>query len=101
MCLGKVFSHKLSLFVAIACAFSFGFSGGMASIAQEGVQVGSPATPRIVEHVDENRLATLTGNTRPEARAEFDRGPVSPNLMMGDLILVLRRGPEQQAAFDA
>ena len=29
-----------------------------------------------------------------------DRGPASPNLAMTDLILVLRRGPEQQAAFD-
>jgi len=51
--------------------------------------------------VDESRLVVLKGNTRPEARAEFDRGQVAPNLPMGDLVLVLRRSPEQQAAFDA
>src|SRR5206468_2632063 len=31
---------------------------------------------------------------------EYDRGAVSPDLPMGDLILVLRRSPEQQKAFD-
>jgi subtilase family serine protease len=34
------------------------------------------------------------------ARAEFDRGAVDPGLAMGDLVLVLRRGAEKQAAFD-
>jgi hypothetical protein len=57
--------------------------------------------PRIVAPVDESRVTVLKGNTRPEARAEFDRGPVAPNLPMGDLVLVLRRSPERQAAFDA
>ena len=61
----------------------------------------SQAAPRIVEHIDENRLVTLKGNLRPEARAENDRGRVSPDLQMGDLNLVLRRSLEQQAAFEA
>jgi subtilase family serine protease len=64
-------------------------------------QTISPATPRIVERVDEGRLTTLSGNTRPEARAEYDRGPVAPGLPMPGMVLVLRRGPEQQRAFDA
>lgn len=61
----------------------------------------STGSPRIGSHVDEARLAVLKGNTRPEARAEFDRGAVASNLPMGDLVLVLRRSPERQAAFDA
>src|ERR1700722_2078950 len=101
MCLGKVFSRKSPLVVAIACALSFGFSNGITLDAQEDLQPASSATPRIVAHVDENRLAILKGNTRPEARAEFDRGPVASGLPMGDLVLVLRRGPEQQAAFES
>jgi len=101
MYLGKLSSRKLSLFVAITCVLSVGFSSGTARAAQDGAQLASRVAPRIVEHVDENHLATLTGNTRREARAEFDRGKVAPNLVMGDLYLVLRRGPEQQAAFDA
>jgi len=62
-------------------------------------QVPAPAV-RIVESVDDSRLARLKGNTHPLARAAFDRGPVSADLPMGDLVLVLRRDVETQAAFD-
>ncbi|MGO9231783.1 MAG: protease pro-enzyme activation domain-containing protein [Bryobacteraceae bacterium] len=55
---------------------------------------------RIVNPIDENHLVTLKGNTHPAANAGNDRGPVSPDLPMTDLILVLSRSPEQQAAFD-
>jgi hypothetical protein len=56
---------------------------------------------RIVESIDEARLTTLKGNTYPLAVARFDKGAVSPDLAMGDLVLVLQRSPAQQAAFDA
>jgi subtilase family serine protease len=55
---------------------------------------------RIVDAIDESNLVTLKGNTHPLARAAFDKGPVSPDLPMGDLVLVLSRGQELQAAFD-
>ena len=55
---------------------------------------------RIVNHVDESSLVTLKGNTRPEAIAKNDRGRVSDNLPMTDLILVLSRDAAQQAAFE-
>lgn len=77
---------------------------GMAALCMSAFQLsahGSVTPRRIVASVDESRQVVLKGNTRPEARAEFDRGPVAPNLPMGDLVLVLRRSPEQQAAFDA
>jgi subtilase family serine protease len=61
----------------------------------------SPSRPLITENVDDARLTTLRGNTRPEARAENDRGKVAADLRMGDLILVLHRSAEQQAAADA
>ena len=63
-------------------------------------QQPTPAV-RIVESIDEGRLTALKGNIHPFARPAFDRGRVAPDLPMGDLILVLRRSPEQQAAFDA
>ena len=56
--------------------------------------------PRITARVDEGALITLPGNTHPSARAEFDRGPVDSELVMGDLFLVLRRSPSRQKAFD-
>jgi hypothetical protein len=57
-------------------------------------------TARIVNPINESQLTTLKGNTHPAANARNDRGPVSPDLPMTDLILVLSRSPEQQAAFD-
>jgi hypothetical protein len=55
---------------------------------------------RIVQRIDENNLVTLKGNTHPLALPKYDRGPVSPDLPMDGMILVLQRSPEQQAAFD-
>jgi subtilase family serine protease len=55
---------------------------------------------RIVNPIDESQLTSLKGNTHPAANSANDRGAVSPSLSMGDLILVLSRSQEQQAAFD-
>ena len=55
---------------------------------------------RIVDRIDETNLLALKGNTHPFANAKNDRGRVSPDLPMTDLILVLSRDPAQQAAFD-
>ncbi len=61
----------------------------------------STPKPLIVEKINESQLVKLEGNTPPAAIAQNDRGRVSPAMPMTDLILVLRRSPEQQAAFDA
>ncbi len=55
---------------------------------------------RIVNPIDESHLVMLSGNTHPAANAKNDHGLVSPGLPMTDLVLVLSRSPEQQAAFD-
>ena len=55
---------------------------------------------QIVDRINEAQLVTLVGNTHPAATAKNDRGRVSADLPMTDLILVLSRSPEQQAAFD-
>ena len=55
---------------------------------------------QIADRIDESNLITLTGNTHPFANAKNDRGRVNPDLPMTDLILVLSRAPQQQAAFD-
>jgi subtilase family serine protease len=57
-------------------------------------------TVQIVNAIDESKLVTLKGNTHPLANVKNDRGRVSPTLPMTDLILVLSRSPQQQAAFD-
>lgn len=65
------------------------------------LQAQSPASkPRITAKIDETQLVTLTGNTHPAAQARYDQGPVEGTLRMSDLILVLSRSADQQAAFD-
>ena len=94
--IGKVLRRASFVLVALASALSFSLT-----VPAKAAQLSTPATPRIVEQIDDSRLVTLKGNTRPEARPENDRGTVSPDLPLGDLTLLLRRSPEQQAAFDA
>lgn len=60
----------------------------------------SISAARIVDRIDDSQLVALKGNTHPAARAANDRGPVNPGLPMTSLVLVLKRAPEQQAAFD-
>src|ERR1700690_2670109 len=50
----------------------------------------------ITQNVDESKLVTLGGNTRPEAKAKYDRGLVADNLWMEHLLLLLKRSPEQE-----
>jgi Pro-kumamolisin, activation domain/Bacterial Ig-like domain (group 3) len=56
------------------------------------------AVPRVVEAVDNARRVTLTGNVPPLARAEFDRGAVADAQPMTRILLLLKRGDEQEAA---
>ncbi len=83
--------HRL-VFVCFALVFLF----GVFSIAQNVA-----SKPLIVEKVNENQLVMLRGNTPPAAIGQNDRGRVSAGMSMSGLVLVLRRSPEQQAAFDA
>jgi subtilase family serine protease len=87
-------------------AFPFGrlagaLLGALALLCGSGLTAQSftPAT-RIVDKIDESQLTTLKGNTHPYANAKNDRGRVSPDLPMTDLILVLSRDSAQQAAFE-
>ena len=77
------------------CVLAGALLCGTAAMAQQF----APSV-RIVEKIDESRLVTLMGNTHPAANARNDFGRVSPSLPMTDMILVLSRSPEQQAAFD-
>jgi hypothetical protein len=53
---------------------------------------------RITQAIDETQLVRLHGNVHPLARPEFDQGLVSDATPMNRMMLVLQRGPEQQAA---
>jgi Pro-kumamolisin, activation domain/Bacterial Ig-like domain (group 3) len=53
---------------------------------------------RVVGPVDNTKRITLSGNVHPLARAEFDRGPVDSTLAMTRVLLLLKRGDDQDAA---
>ncbi len=74
----------------ILCASTF---------AQEAPQQMVPVPgPLITQSVDESQLTTLTGNTHPLARPEFDLGAAPATLPMKRMLLVLKRSPDQETA---
>ena len=79
------------------------FAGGLSAIlvcllffvgAMAEAQNGRPVL--ITQSVDESKLVTLAGNTRPEANAKFDRGRVADSYPMEHMMLQLKRSPEQE-----
>ncbi len=75
------------------------FIGGILSLTLgiSAAPAGRPA-PVISEAVDEAKLVTLEGNTRPEATAGNDRGIVSDDFRLDHMLLQLQRSPEREAA---
>jgi subtilase family serine protease len=63
-----------------------------------------PQSPRsrvmIAQPINESVLHRLAGNTRSQANAENDAGPVADTFVMEHLLLQLRRPLEQQTALD-
>jgi len=65
--------------------------------AQQGVAAPRPV---ITQSVDESQLTTLSGNTHPLARPEFDLGTAAETLPIKRMLLVLKRSPEQESALE-
>ena len=87
--LKRAISRSLCLlFVLFSAAVLFG-------------QTAAAPAPQITVKVDDSQRATLVGSVHPAATDANDRGAVDPATPMTDLILVLRRSPQLQAAFDA
>jgi subtilase family serine protease len=63
------------------------------------VQTGK-TPPLITQPVDETNLTVLRGNTHPLARPEFDRGAAPPSLPTQRMLLVLKRGAQQESALE-
>ncbi len=72
----------------------------LALLFSVGFAIGGSARPLITAAIDEKALVTLAGNTRPEANARNDRGPVAPQLPMDHILLQLRRPPEEEQAVE-
>ena len=58
----------------------------------------SAVRPRITARVDDNVLTVMHGNTHPLARAQYDQGAVADSQPIHRMLLLLQRGPDQEAA---
>jgi hypothetical protein len=53
---------------------------------------------RVLQAVDETRVTTLSGNTHPLARSEFDQGALADATPLSRIVLILQRSLEQESA---
>ena len=79
---------------------TFAFTLSFASYLRAAVDTGLHPRALITKEVDETRLVTLKGNTRPEANAMNDRGAVADDFRMEHMLLQLQRSPEQEQALE-
>ena len=76
--------------------------GLMALVTALSLTLSAQVKPKLItEPINNNQLITLTGNTRPELSALNDRGAVSADLQMDHNLLLLKRSPELEKAFEA
>lgn len=89
----RMSSRYVCLFVTIVCLLCAGV------VAQQAEQTNAAAPhPLITQAIDETQLTILKGNTHPLARPEFDLGTAPASLPMERMLLVLKRGPDQETA---
>jgi subtilase family serine protease len=63
-------------------------------------QTTASARPLVTEIIDEGKVVTLVGNTRPEVRTARDLGAVPDDLLLEHIYLLMNRPSEQQLAID-
>lgn len=83
----RVLSLKDSLFAVLASLYMLAVPVAQAQSGQHVL---------ITQNVEESKLVTLSGNTRAEARAKYDRGRVPDDFAMDHMLLQLKRSPEQE-----
>ena len=85
-------SSKSACLALALAAFTFGTALHAQAEAKRQLVTGK---------INDNVVVPLVGNTRPEATALNDRGPVSPDLQFDHLMLVLKRPAEFDAQLTA
>jgi len=86
-------TRVLSAFAVVAIITLITSAITPAAFAQSGA--------RITQAIDESRVVTLAGNTRPEANWQNDRGPLADSYDIDHMMLLLRRSPQQEQALEA
>ncbi len=99
--LGRFKRHRRYL-LAVAPAASAAFAYCLLGVTALSLwiapraQAENPQPILITQALDESKLVTLGGNTRPEAKATYDRGRAAGSLVMEHLLLLLKRPPDQE-----
>src|SRR5579862_5237040 len=89
-------SRKAGLFLTLGCTLALLLAASVPAYAQS-----SPSHTSISQKIDETARVTLAGNTRPEARAARDLGPVSDDLQMSHMYLQMKMSSQQEKDLDA
>ena len=72
--------------------------GSVAAIGSTTDAAAQTARRLVVEAINDSQTVELAGNTRPEANAQNDRGPVADSLALDHMQLLLKRPAETEAA---
>jgi subtilase family serine protease len=98
---GKARIGAIAIVGVFASALAILAAARMLTAATTTAQSVAPAARTLItQQIDESNLVTLGGNTRPEANAQNDRGPVADSFALAHMWLLLRRPPELQQALD-
>ena len=75
--------------------------GVLATMGAFALGLNATASAGVISRaIDDSKLVTLVNNTRPEATALNDRGRIDDKTKFGGMEIILRRSPEQEAAFE-
>jgi subtilase family serine protease len=95
---GKKHSHFSLSIVGVSIGILIALSIPFTQVS--GHESGQGLPILITQTVDESKLVTLRGNTRPEANSKNDRGPVPDDFPMNGMLLQLKRAPQLEHEFE-
>src|SRR5580692_5496908 len=87
--------RRTTRFCAVSLSAILLLAGGVPALLSQ-----TAGRELIRETVDENKLVTLAGNTRPEATTGTDLGMVADDLALDHMMLQLKRSPAQEKAVE-
>ncbi|MGC2658114.1 MAG: S53 family peptidase [Bryobacteraceae bacterium] len=70
----------------------------LAAVAADAAVLGQFSPRMVTSSVNESKLVSLGGNTRPETKAAVDKGAVSGSLALDHMLLHLNRPAERETA---
>lgn len=89
------FSEPLSALLSGLTIATLVLAGSIPAFSQS--RLPAPRS-RVLQDADDTRVTTLSGNTHPLARPEFDQGALADATPLNRIVLILQRSPEQELA---